>query len=101
VSWTEGLTVLLDNLPIPDSGDNQGQIATLYGAIAFVLVALIGAVSSYILARMTRRESHHSRGARRAARQHEAWERFLIGNGFDPRKIRTGYETLEEVRRAP
>ena len=102
MSWVDVATVIVENLPTPTGGSDQSQVATIYGAIALVIVALIGAASSYLIAKATRKEALHpnSRTAR-TARQHEAWERWLWGNDFDPRKIKTGYESIEEVRRAP
>lgn len=84
-----------------DSANDTAAIA-LFSMIAALGVAVIGVAGQVILAKLNlRNSSTPGNGSRRTAvsREHESWERWLLANGLDPRKIVTGYETVEEVRR--
>lgn len=70
----------------------------MYGLLG---TALIGGVFGFLQARISGgRGGGEPSAARRTTQHHKALETFLIAHGFDPRKVRTGYETMDEVRRA-
>ena len=93
------------DVPTPDPASSTAPTIALYAMISAIAVAVIGVIGSLLLARYNNRGNHNSnnqgRGnaSQRVTREHEAWERWLLLNGLDPRKIRTGYETPDEVRR--
>lgn len=85
--------------PLADSGGVDTNTIALYTMISALGVAIITGAFNY-LSRGSTKETP-SRAMRTVAKQHEAYERFLLLRGFDPRKIKTGYESDEEVDRAP
>lgn len=82
--------------PIPTSESSDKY--ALYGMVAALGTAFIYGVVSIITNKMGKVSG--APASRKVAREHEAWERFLLMNGFDPRRIKTGYETMEEASRA-
>lgn len=100
--------VLPDSHALQWLADNSTSISpgqtTLYGMFALLGIAIIGGIVNFLTARMsaprTRLPSSPA-ALTKIKREHDAWERFLIGEvGVDPRRIKTGYEKLEDVRRA-
>lgn len=97
------LDLLADgNSTPPDTGAMYG----LYGMLAAVGVAFIAGLFSLLTAKANNnrggdREGDAGTASRRVAREHEAFERFILLNTpADTRKIETGYESMDEVRRA-
>jgi hypothetical protein len=80
-----------DNTPTSDK-------VALYAMISALGVALIYGIFNFLTSRVGKPPSATT--ARKVTKEHQAFERFLIAQGFDPRKIKTGYESIEEVRRA-
>jgi hypothetical protein len=75
--------------------------AALFGMIATLGTAIIYGVFSLLQSRFGKKpEPEQDRPARRGKtqREHDAMERFLLLHGYDPRKIKTGYEPAEQVR---
>lgn len=93
---------LAETVPAPTNTDNS-KVA-LYGMIGVIVVALIAGVVNLMTSRSGASRgavpAPNSRQAKRE-REHDAWERFLIREcDVDPRKIKTGYEAMSDVRNA-
>lgn len=108
------LRVLTEGNPPPT--DTSTNTIALYGMISALGVALIAIFGQIVVAHYNQARaknntaadedpSESDEGARivkvplRVSNEHEAWERFLLLNGIDPRRIKTGYENVEGVRR--
>lgn len=84
------------------AGSDAATVA-LYGMLAAVAVAVIGVIGQIVVARLTRdaeddEEPRKKKSARTVSNEHKAWERWLLLQDVDPRKIITGYETYDEVK---
>lgn len=91
------LLYLLTLVDQTDSGTSSERVA-YYGMWSALGVAFIGGV--FALGKSYFGNAGTAAKTRRVVKEHEAWEKFLLLNQIDPRKIRTGYERMEEVRRA-
>lgn len=95
----------------PGNGDGLAttQTIALYSMISAIVVALLGFGAQIIVAKYNRGprpdtnedgSTHRRRPIQEIDREHEAFERWLLLNGYDPRKIETGDEPIEMVRLA-
>lgn len=89
------------------AGDAGTSQAALYSMISALGVALLAGGFSIATAHFSTSRGRTSSGRRRRRgedleEQSEAWERWIILHhpDVDPRKIKTGYESTEKVRRA-
>lgn len=90
------LSSLLQFAETPPGDTSQGQTYALYTMISAIAVALISVLGQLLM--KDRRPRTEQRAV--TAERYEAIERFLLLNDIDPRKILTGYESMEEVRHA-
>jgi hypothetical protein len=94
---TETLIVLAE--PTTQTGDSSTATIALYGMISALGVAIIGFLAQIVLARITNKADKERRRSRTTSKEHEAWERWLLLQDVDPRKIITGYESYDDVKK--
>lgn len=80
------------------SGSDAVTIA-IFTMVSALGVALINSIFSFVTQKYGAGKTTQSRAQKLVAKQAEAFELFIVLQGFDPRKIKTGYESPEEVRR--
>lgn len=95
---TDSLLVLLANA-VPEAGAEKIALYTMVSAISVALLTgLFQLGKQFLVGRNT--PVGNARTVKMVAKQHEAWERWFLLNDIDPRKVKTGYESLEDVRHA-
>ena len=87
--WAEAAVVAQES-PTAGKAAIIGMITTLGGAVIY-------GVFSLLQARFGKKESS-PRAMARLNKEHDAMERFLLLHGYDPRKIKTGYESDDEAK---
>lgn len=83
----------------PDANSSSVTIA-LYGMFGLLGSTLFVAVANVVTTRMRASRGHHhgmTTATTLLRAEHELWLRWMTWNHFDPRRIRSGYESIEEV----
>jgi hypothetical protein len=93
-----------ENNPVPTDSSNATTIA-LIGFMGLVVTAALTVFGQVVVAKLTHRAEQDSTSRRPRRDRYvdeldrlRVWERWMLINGFDPEKIQTGDENLDEVR---